>query len=129
MTYKNGDIAVTQGGMRELLNMVSSAKDKTIEEEDVRGIDVNTYLGRIRRYKNSSHMIVIMGLKSMDIEDGAEQRLAHWVYVPYVNYKNSRSRALKVWTWGNEHIIGDFNNPGRDLISYKGLRSFAIRLY
>ena len=129
MTYKNGDIAITQGALRELLKMVSKVKNATIEEIDLTRTTVTRYLNTIRSYPNKEKMMIVMGVKIDSQTDQMHQGgLVHWVYVPHSNFAIG-NRELKVWTWGAEYRITDLNDLNLDNRgTWGGVRSFAMQM-
>jgi hypothetical protein len=128
MTYKNGDIAITQDAMRELLRMVSKVKNAIIKEVDLTHTTVMKYINEIRSYPNKEKMMIVMGVKIHSQADEMHQGgLVHWVYVPHSNYAIG-NKELKVWTWGAEYKITDLKNLNLDTRKWGGVRSFAIQM-
>lgn len=128
MTYKNGDIAITQEAMRELLMMVSKKKNAVIQEVDLTNTTVSLYLKKIRSYPNKNDMMIVMGVKISTQSDEMHQGgLVHWVYVPHSNF-DIGNKELKVWTWGAEYTITDLKNLNLDSRTWGGVRSFAMQM-
>ncbi len=128
MTYKNGDIAITQDAIKYLLSMMSKAKDKKVHTEDLTRLSVSKFLTKLRSYKDNKKMMIVMGVKIASQKKTMKQGgLVHWVYVPHSNFSNTTK--LEVWTWGRSYEITDLKDLKLDSTrKWGGVRSFAIRM-